>query len=165
MLTVSLEGDQNLIAKLTSLPPELRAALHRKITELTLLLQRSVQTEHLSGPTGPHSLSVRTGALRASVFQEVTETASGVSGKVAYSADVVYAAIHEFGGVIHLPDIYPVEAAALHFYVGGQEVFAKHVAAHDVHMPERAPLRTSFTDMTPEIISELEQVVGETLRK
>jgi len=34
----------------------------------------------------------------------------------------IYGAIHEFGG-----DIYPVHAKFLHFFVGGEEIFCKHV--------------------------------------
>lgn len=60
-----------------------------------------MQREHLSGPTGPTSLSVRTGALRRSLTQTVTAQGDGAALDVSVgSFTAAYARIHEYGGII-----------------------------------------------------------------
>lgn len=159
LFTVTVTGDRELIAKLTSMPENVRLAITQKIQMLTLMLQAKVQTEHLSGPTGDHTLSVKSGNLRRSVFQNVESSSVAVIGTVGFSADVVYAAIHEFGGTIDIPEIVPDKAKALYFLMGGQEVFASRVRAHTIVIPERAPLRTSLAEMSAFIREQLEETV------
>jgi hypothetical protein len=55
-----------------------------------------VQEEYLSGPTGPETLSVRTGLLRASAHSSKT-VVSGQQLVSGIGSNVVYAAPHEFG--------------------------------------------------------------------
>jgi hypothetical protein len=55
-----------------------------------------IQEDYLSGPTGDHTLSVRTGLLRASVFCAPTVLA-GEQLVGGIGSNVVYAAAHEFG--------------------------------------------------------------------
>jgi len=158
--TVQINGDRELISKLVTMPNTVRAALLTKIHELALRLENKVKVEHLSGPTGPSSLSVQTGALRRSVHNQVESTDSSVTGAVYYAPDVPYAGIHEFGGTINVPEIVPINAMALHFYTkGGDEVFARRAAAHTVHIPERAPLRTAFAEMKAEILEGMRSAV------
>lgn len=171
MITVTVEGDRAVAARMSTISDGVRRALERKIHVLTLELQRKVKTEHLSGPTGAHSLSVGKntdghtgGQLRASVRQEVTTSASAIVGSVGYSADVAYAAIHEFGGTINVPEIVPVKAKVLHFMMNGKDVFTRRVAAHTVTIPERAPLRTGFKEMADTIREGLKDAVKEGLR-
>jgi len=170
--TVSLQGDRELIAKMGAMPDRLQQALTNKVRFLAQALQRKVQLEHLSGPTGPHTLSVGQntdghtgGQLKGSVFNKVESSPSGVIGKVGFGADVVYAAIHEYGGTINIPEIVPVKAKVLHFIIDGKDVFATRVRSHSVVMPERAPLRTSLEEMTPEIVSGLQEAVMQELKK
>lgn len=163
MFTVSLVGDRELTAKLVSMPDNVRLSLQRKVTQLTLMLEEKVKTEHLSGPTGAHTLSVVTGRLRRSVFSTVDSTSTHVKGIVGFSADVSYAAIHEFGGVISLPDIVPVKAQVLYWVSGSNDVFSKFAAAHDIHMPERAPLGTSLQEMASLIKAQLREAVVQAL--
>lgn len=172
MFTVSFEGGRDLVAHFVSMPAKLREALLQATTGLALELEQRVEDQHLSGPTGPHTLSVGKnvkghtgGQLKASVFHRVESSESSVTGIVGYGADVPYAAIHEFGGTINIPEITPVRAKALHFFIGDKEVFAKKVRAHTVRMPERAPLRTSLEEMKPTIISRYEQAVQSVIDK
>lgn len=160
MLSIKLVGDQQLIARLNAMPGRLRDELRRKVTELTLKLEAKVKAK-LSGQV----LNVVTGALRRSIFSTVTATDVSVVGKVASSGDVKYAATHEFGAKIHIPEIVPTKAAALHFVMGGKEVFAKRVRAHDVRIPERSFLRSSLAEMKSEIVSGMSEAVKEGLRK
>jgi hypothetical protein len=162
IFTVKMVGDRELIAKFVSMPQKLRDALVRATGLLEAKLEALVKTRYLSGPTGAHTLSVGKntpghtgGLLRDSVHGiPIEQSGSSVKGGVGYGAQVPYAAIHEFGGTINIPEIVPVKAQALHFLIGGKEVFVKRVAAHTVVMPERAPLRTAFRSMKAEIIAE-----------
>lgn len=172
LITLRMEGQREVAARLGALPEKVRAALRKRIISLTLRLQTKVKRDHLSGPTGTHSLSVGTntkghtgGQLRASVFQRLdSDSAAEVVGAVGFSADVPYAAIHEFGGTINVPEMVPVKARALHWIGGGKDVFAMRTKAHTVTMPERAPLRTAFREMRGEIVSGLKEAVAEGLR-
>ena len=56
--------------------------------------------------------------------EDVTETSTSVVGRVYSSGDVKYAGIHEYGGVIPAHEVIPVKAKALHFVIGGKDVFA-----------------------------------------
>jgi phage gpG-like protein len=157
-LYVTLVGDRELIARLEAMPERVRRALVTKVTMLALKLEAKVK-QKLSGEV----LNKRSGALRRSIFNEVTETGSGVIGKVASSGDVKYAAIHEFGGTINVPEI-TAKGKALAFMRDGKMVFYKKVAAHTVTMPERSFLRSSLSDMREEITVDLTDAVNEGLR-
>jgi phage gpG-like protein len=74
-----------------------------------------------------------TGALFASADKSIIITGNRVSA----SSSLPYSGIHQFGGTIHIPDIFPKKAKALFFMAGGKNVFAKKVKAHDVRMPAR----------------------------
>ena len=74
-----------------------------------------------------------------------------------------YLRIQEYGGVIHLPEIFPQGAQALHWlspakvgFSGAreqEEVFARHAAAHDVTLPERSYLRAALAQRRSAIIA------------
>lgn len=160
MFTVSLEGDRELVARLGSMPERVRAALLKKTYALAVQLADRVRRK-LSGEV----LNVRTGNLRASIFEDVQSDAASVIGRVYSSGDVKYAAAHEFGATIRIPEIVPVKAKALHFIIGGKDIFAMRARAHDVVLPERSFLRSSLVDMKAQIIAGLQEAVQEGLRK
>ena len=113
MFTIEIKGDRELVERLNAMPSTVRVVLRRKVYMLALLLEAMVK-EKLSGPV----LNVVSGALRRSITEEVTDNPEQISAKVYSSGDVKYAAIHEYGGVIHIPEIVPVKAKALHFFRG-----------------------------------------------
>lgn len=171
VFTVTVEGDKSLIGRFTSMPERLVKALTKESYSLLLKFRTKLIRDHLSGPTGPHSLSVGEnskthtgGQLRRSVTPgTVVATDAAVTATIGFSADVTYAAIHEFGGVIHVPEIVPTNAKALHFWIGGKEVFAKRIRAHTINMPERAPLRTTLKEMEPVIRKGYEEAAKQAL--
>ena len=163
-ISISLVGDRELVANLGQLPQSVHDSVRQAITALVINLRTKVMTENLSGPTGAHTLSVVTGRLRRSVTFHVDDDGDSVTGVVTYSPDVPYARIHELGGTIHIPDIYPKTAKALHFNWNGREMFLAKVNAHDVHMPARAPLKTAFQNYIPTIKNELQIAVNRALR-
>ncbi len=120
----------------------------------------------VSGPV----LRVRTGYLRRSITHRVDPLDHGARGVI--SAGARYARIHELGGRIHVPEIMPRRAKALHFYVGGGgrglfhgygvvEVFAKRTRAHDVQMPARPFMSRALEETRPQIEAEIRQAVRE----
>jgi len=108
-------------------------------------------------------LNVRTGVLRSSVNTSVDESSTSVSATIG--TNIKYAKIHEYGGVIHVPEIKPKSARALAFEVGGQTIFAMSARAHDVRMPERSFLRAALEDMRPTIVTEIKAAVGEAVHR
>ena len=108
-------------------------------------------------------LNVRTGVLRSSVNTRVDESSTSVSATIG--TNIKYAKIHEYGGVIHVPEIKPKSARALAFEVGGQTIFAMSARAHDVRMPERSFLRSALCEMKPTIEAELKAAVGEVIHR
>jgi phage gpG-like protein len=158
MLNVSLVGDKEVIAKLTAMPNKVKASLERKVTALAYQLLAKVKGK-LSGEV----LKVRSGLLRDSAFERVLSTATSVTGQVVEPGSVPYAAIHEFGGTINVPEIVPVKAKALMFQAGGATVFAARTRAHTVTMPERSYMRSSLADMEQQIREGLNEAVREGL--
>lgn len=151
-----IEGRREIVARFESIPRVLQRELYRTFLVLTTTLRTFVMERYLSGPTGAHTLSVRTGRLRRSVKRSVTLDANGgVTGRVSYGADVPYARIHELGGVIR--EIRPVNAQALHFTWQGRERFFARVGP--IVIPQRAPLRTAFENASPTIILEIDRAL------
>lgn len=160
MITISVEGDQDLILRLRRLPEKMRNALLTKITTLTLKLESRVKTK-LSGGV----LRVRTGALRRSIFSRVSKSTYEITGRVASSGDVKYAGIHEFGGTTKPHIIEPRKAAVLAFMIGGKKIFARRVHHPGSRMPTRSFLRSSLAEMRPEIVTGLSEAATEGVRK
>lgn len=92
-------------------------------------------------------LRVRSGRLRQSIHTRVTKLEGGFLAQVG--TNVKYARIHEYGGWVRLPAIFPVKKKALHFFIGSKEIFAKFVRAHAIRIPERSYLRSSLAELTP----------------
>lgn len=160
MLSVQLSGDRELITRLQSMPEAVRNALLRKVTVLTIELQKKIRTEKLSGQV----LNKRTGALQSSIFREVISTATSVEGKVAAGKDVPYAAIHEYGGTTKPHVIAPKNAQALHFFMNGKEIFAKSVNHPGSKMPMRSYMRSALGEMRVEIVEGMTEAVKEGMR-
>lgn len=73
-----------------------------------------------------------TGFLRGSITGEVTATS------VVVGTNVPYAAIHNYGGTIQIPEIVPKTGKALRWIGGdGQVHFAARTRAHPVVIPQR----------------------------
>jgi phage gpG-like protein len=147
---ITIEADQTKIqARLTTMPERVHSAIVRTVTSLRLEMEAKIKSK-LSGDV----LNVVTGNLRRSIHSETIDSTNSVVGR-EFSSGIPYAAIHEFGGKIEIPEITPVKAQALHFFAGGAEIFAKKVAAHTVTMPERSYMRSTLSDMAPQIVRDL----------
>jgi phage gpG-like protein len=157
MLALSLRNDY--AAKLDAMPDRLRQALSDKANALAAALQEKIR-QKLSGDV----LNEKSGALLGSIVASVEEIPNGVSVRVAASAEVKYAAIHEYGGTIPPHQIVPNKAKALAFAIGGKQVFAARVNLPAVTMPERSYMRSSLAEMADEIRDGLSEAVGEATR-
>lgn len=141
---IQVEGDTAIIARMDSLPPKLQAALHKKISFLTLYLENYIKTEKLSGQV----LNVVTGRLRRSIFSNVEQTDNTVVGSVSSSGDVKYAAIHEYGFDgqetvrAHTREIKQAFGKAISPKTVEVREFTRHMV-----MPERSFMRSALRDL------------------
>ena len=145
-------------AALAAMPERVRDALAAKATALAAELQARIQRK-LSGEV----LNMKSGALAGSITSEIDESSASISVRIATSADVKYAVIHEFGGAIPPHEIVPDKAKALAFVIGGKQTFAARVQMPTVTMPERSYMRSSLVEMVDEIKDALARVVVEVL--
>lgn len=160
MLNVTLVGGKEYIARLEGMSGRVQRELAKAVTSLAYDLVTLVKKK-LSGDV----LNVRTGKLRDSISQEVTQSNNSVIAKVFSGGEVKYAGIHEFGGTIHHPGGTPY----LFDKASGTVVFVSKSApnvdklpvtkAHEINMPERSFLRSSLSDMRQQIESEMREAV------
>jgi phage gpG-like protein len=145
-------------AALAAMPERIAAALAAKANGLAAELQVKIQRK-LSGDV----LNRKSGVLAGSIGVTTDDSSAGISVRVATSADVKYAAIHEFGGTIPPHQIVPDKARALTFLVGGKQAFAARVLMPAVTMSERSYMRSSLAEMADEIRDELKRAVVEAM--
>jgi len=157
-LSVSLRVADRLSDRVEALQPAaLRPPLRQTVERETIALQAHVVEQKLSGQV----LHVRTGTLRRSITYTMHEDEDGIVGTVGTNLE--YAAIHEYGGAIHVPEIRPRRAKALHFYVGGKEIFAMRTRAHTVQMPERSFLRSALRERREAFIAAVRATLAKLL--
>jgi phage gpG-like protein len=156
MFELSLNDDAS--AALAAMPERIRDALADKANSLAAKLQAKIQ-QKLSGGV----LNQKSGALARSISATIDDSPTDVSVTLATSADIKYAAIHEYGGMIPPHQIVPDKAKALAFLVGGKQAFAARVNLPAIAMPERSYMRSSLAEMAGEIGDELSEAVAEML--
>jgi phage gpG-like protein len=152
-----MHGDRELTAKCVRIADRLQAEIIRSLNHVNTQLQEHIQKDKLEGQVlKSHSFN-----LQRSIIQiPAEEQGDTITGAVALANTARYGLIHEFGGTIHVPEIRPTEAKALH-WIGksGEEVFAMRVQAHDVHMPERSFMRSSFVEFRDRIEDQIRAAV------
>lgn len=162
LLNVTLVGDKELIARLQKMPGAVQAALHIKVTQLALKLEKYIKTQKLNGRV----LNRISGRLARSISNKVMMSAHEVIARVFSSGDVPYAAIHEFGGKTQPHIIEPKKASVLAFAGGdGGMVFARRVNHPGSVMPERSFMRSSLRDMSTEISLGMKTAVVRSIQK
>lgn len=157
MIDFVVVNELELKARISSIGDRVAFEIMKSMGQLNNSLRTYIQHDKLSGQV----LHARRGFLRNSVFQIPTTNEGGViSGGVGLDKAATYGPIHEFGGIIHVPEITPTKAKSLH-WVGksGEEVFAMRARAHDVVMPERSFMRSSFAEFRDRIEAEIRAAV------
>jgi len=163
---------QKLVASMQTLPGRVMDAIRLGMDQANQIALGKIKSEHLTGqgpfPVEEHKLGRITGRLRGSVYASGAQQTSGSQVDSAIGSNVIYAAIHEFGGVIH----HPARQAKVRHKTDARGnlvkqlsnekllVFAKagakrarettvEIPAHDTTMPERAPIRTGIAESAP----------------
>lgn len=101
-------------------------------------------------------LHVRTGRLWSSVTSKVTETPDMWTGVIG--SNVVYAPIHEFGGIIPAHRVVPKNARVLRFVANGQTVFAKYADIPIIRIPQRPTFVPSAQKAMDDFVKRVESI-------
>jgi phage gpG-like protein len=159
---------QKIAANLQALPSAALTVIAAAMTKEDVFTVAHIQKERLTGqgpfPVEEHKLGVRTNRLRGSLVS----TPARIEGDLVISSigsNVKYAALHEFGGRIRIPSRTTTvrhrtdSRGALVRQLGNPNLAifakAKHkraretavtIPAHEIEMPERAPVRTGIAD-------------------
>lgn len=156
MLSITLVGKEQVVARLDRMPGKIHDAVFKEITELCLMIENYVKTQKLSGQV----LNKISGRLQSSIHGDELPRDSGgtITGRIFSAAPMPYAAIHEFG-------FHGTETVREHIRT---TVFGKKVSPFTVpsftrtmNMPERSFLRSSLTDNAPKIIQGLKDAIKE----
>jgi len=134
-VTTRFDGDDNLRRGMGKTASAMPGGIYNAVVRSCSLVEIRAKTHHLAG----HTLKARTHRLQQSVKTIVKRTGNIVSGRVG--SPVVYAAIHEFGGIIR-----PKNAKYLVFQIDGKWIRTKKVT-----MPKREWLSKSLMDVKPQI--------------
>lgn len=156
-ITITSNAEQ-VASSLERKAGQLREAMTAKLNALTLALQRHIIADKLQG----QALQQRDGSLAASirVVPAIEQGGTITAAVVVEGSAEKYAVFQEFGTSGAYP-IAPKGAKALHFLVGGKEVFTKEI----LHPPlkEHSFLRSGFDDMREDFLSGLGEALRQTL--
>lgn len=175
MISIKLTGCDELVQKFDKMPQRVQAEVETEMNDLIDDLRNYVITNKLSGQVLRHI----TGNLWRSIQSLVQKLGSKITGIVYASSDCKYAAIHEYGGTIHMP----ARGGSVRLRVDARgnllrqktndklAVFAKashkraisrdfKSASYDIVMPERSYLRSSLRDNKDQIIQRLQGAVA-----
>jgi hypothetical protein len=157
MLKLTLTGDLGVLAWIESRRALLTAALVERINYWDQRLQQRIQ-QKLSGDV----LKQRTGKLKRSIEvipATVDEEAGVISGRVVGAGGPAwYGKLHEYGTPPKTYTIVPVNKKALRFIIDGVVLFRKSVTVTR-GLPERSFMRSSQSELKPDIIAGLRQTV------
>ncbi len=142
-ITGTLVGDDKVLAMMTAAGPTIKQALLDEMNRATIRIQNLVVLK-VSGPV----LKNRTGLLRESINAQVEDGGGTITGSVG--TNVVYAAIHEYGGIIHHPGgtAYFVSSDGATFVSNSNPLAAEMLRTkpHDIPIPERSFLRSTLRE-------------------
>ncbi len=157
MIEGTVTGDKEIALRLRGAPTKIQGKLREAIGRIILKLQSRVVSQKLSGQV----LNVRTGTLRRSIDQVVTEQQNGVAGIVF--SNLKYARRHEYGFT-------GSETVKAHLRMMKQ-AFGKPVKnprkievgsfTRSVNYPAHSFMRAALKEMAPEILAQLEKAVAE----
>ena len=158
MISGSIVGDKEVIARLKAMPDKVFDAVALTVYQLGVQLQKRVVTGYLSGPR-PYHLGRVTGRLASSITGGMdSRSRFECNGNVATSyvgTNVKYGIYWEIG--IRAHHVFPVNKKALHFFYNGGEYFRKSV--YIPSQPARSFLKPALADMKPLIIAEIQKTV------
>lgn len=151
MIIMDVQADTNFSQQSAKVQREVK----KTVVRLVLKLLRKVKQDKLSGQV----LNVRTGRLRRSINQRVTESEGRIDGLVG--TNVEYARAHELGftGSVTVKEHMRLIKKAWGHSIKPKQVEVKsHSRA--VKFPEKSFLQSALREMQPEIMTELQDAVG-----
>lgn len=134
-VTTTFNGFDGFRRGMDKLAKDMPGRIYNAVVMSCSLVEIRAKTHHLAGAT----LKARMHRLQQSVKSSVKRLGNVVTGRVG--SPVVYAAIHEFGGIIR-----PKNAKYLVFQIDG-----KWIRTKQVKMPKREWLSKSLRDVKPQI--------------
>lgn len=154
MIQGEIIGGDELIAVMRLKAPLLQRNFGQAILRLTVMLQRNVKNDKLSGQV----LNVRSGRLRRSINAK-TSGLDTTKPEGTVGTNVVYARPHEkgFKGVVSVKAHVRMQKTAFGRAITPVQV---NVGPHTMKMnlPERSFLRSALEDLQPIIQEELQRV-------
>lgn len=141
--------NEALIRRLQGAPQEIRKKVRVMMRSIVLEMENRTKRK-LSNQV----LHVRSNRLRSSIDSSVSGQGIETVGrfgvmKVPGGKPLVYAAIHEFGGLIPAHRVEPKTAQALRFVVKGKVVFSKYANIPPVTMKKRSYIRSTAKEGLP----------------
>lgn len=160
MLRMEFIGGDVLAAVLRSYGNKVQSAIVQSVGRSALRLQREVMQNRLSGQV----LNVRTGNLRRSIHQRVTNTGSAVIGEV--NTNVRYGKAHEYGfaGAVNVKASLRQVRQAFGRPLKSPRYVQVRAHSRNVRLPERSFLRSALRDMKPMIETDLQKSIEGALR-
>ncbi len=151
MIKAWIVGTEKVIGRLDQIPGQVAAALRRAVEAEAVKLTAYVKEQKLSG----QALKIQTGALQRSINYQLLDEGGRIAATVG--TNLVYAAIHEYGGTTRAHVIESSQAKTLAFQMGGQNVFCKRVNHPGSRMPERSFLRAALSENAGSIRAAIEE--------
>jgi phage gpG-like protein len=143
MIEITLPDFGKLDSDMKVAGSKVMRAVNGEVRSIAYDMVARVKGDKLSGQV----LNVRTGRLRRSINARITESTTGIEAKVG--TNVEYARAHEFGfkGTVTVKE---------HMRRG------KRVRAHarNVNIPQRSFLRSTATEMRPEIDKRIARAIA-----
>lgn len=152
--------NNNIPAVLQKIMERIGSPLAQELNRETLYFIGRIQNEQMSGRHGNIGLNVDTGNLRRSWFMKTSRESGGFVTS-AYTS-VKYAAIHQYGGTVHIPAresvlsfggrrgrfVSPSKKAFING-AKGQRQQKVHIRGHDIHIPKRLFVIEAFEKEMP----------------
>jgi phage gpG-like protein len=160
MITAYLVGESELMARMSGMYPNAKKGLLEAVTRLAIQLQRNVMKDKLSGQV----LNVRTGTLRRSINQLVSQTDTSTEGVVG--TNVEYAARFEYG--FHGSETVKAHSRTIRKVFGkpiDERVIQVRSFSRQANQPERSFLRSAMRDMESQIKTELENALKQAVKR
>lgn len=152
MFRGSAKGAKKTAKNLRNVGKRTHDSVRKSLGRLTLELMTKVKLEKLSGPGTGQALNVRTGRLRRSITQRITDNGREVRGIVG--TNVEYAKFHEFGQSVK-------DELKKHREGFKAKLKANKPALKADDLPPRSFLRSALKEMEPRIREEFAHAVKE----
>ena len=152
MFRGSAKGAKKTAKNLRDSGKRMHGSVRKSLGSLVLELLTKVKQEKLSGPGTGQALNVRTGRLRRSITQRITDSGREVRGIVG--TNVEYAKFHEFGPSVK-------DELKKHKEGFMAKLKADKPALNADSLPPRSFLRSALKEMEPRIREEFAHAVKE----